>query len=630
MSGPPESLDLRTGMRRKETLDPVSCDFVIVVDGKEFKSWRKLLSAASKYFDAMFRSNMKEAQEGRVELTGMRSKTFATVLGFIHKRVPGLTAENIDDVWEAANRLDTETYLQVCEQYVIDNLSLDNFSNFYQAATDFNSKNVKDAMISFMKLNFEQVYATEEFLNLPFPVVLSFVEDDELNVASEEVVLDGILSWVSRGRYRPGTALSPDDKHTGGEAGARDPDDQSDDDSDDWLYDNVKDYLQSDDSPDDTSNNSGLDHPADDRADYLAQLFTSAKIVLASQSYLQSLLTNPYVCACPSALEVVQEALKFKVGVYPHESSLLIPYRKSCGKKNVVAYVVKSNLRLYDLESRSLTTVKLKQLNGKCKTSDPVVSLGSKLAFVCAKFKSECSYAKHKCRPKAIQIIDENQNISTLYEVCGNQAMPITLVSAHGKVLNVCHSANRSRVLDPDLFQTLKMDLNIHFKFSCVFDDTILLFNNADTYDERHRTYNMTVNCYSLKSKSMSTVEIPNQVSNQNIVSVQKGNHLYLLLSSGALLSVFRGRDNTIHFTVVNRLWRQFDWKLSGAVCYKEELILFQIDAGTDYSTMLTSLPGLFEKISVKTLVEDMDVFDLSLAPMVVPDSWVSSVKVPE
>ncbi|XP_059156379.1 uncharacterized protein LOC131941260 [Physella acuta] len=646
MSGLPESRPLRTGMRRKVTIDPVSRDFTIVVDGKEFKSRRQLLSAASKYFDAMFRSNMKETQEGRVELTDMRSKTFATVLKFIHRRVPGLTADNIDDVWEAANRLDTETYLQVCEQFVIDNLSLDNFSHFYQAATDFNSKNVKDAMLSFMKRNFEQVYTTEEFLNLSFPVVLSFVEDDELNVASEEVVLDGILCWVSRGRYRPGTALSPDDKHTGEEAG--DTDDQSDDDSDDWQYDDFTDDWeydddgQSDDSAafgdsgdsiqtkDVTSNNSGLDHPADERADYLAKLFSSAKMVLASQSYLQSLLTNPYVCACPSALEVVQEALKFKVGVYPHESSLLIPYRKSCGKRNVVASVVNSDLRLYDLESRSLTSVKLNQLKGRSKTNVPVVSLGSQLAFVCLKFKSECSYAKHKCRPKAIHTVDENQNISTLYEVCGNQNMPITLVSVNGKVLNVCHCATRSRVVDPDLFQILQLDQNIKFKFTCVFDNTILLFKNSDFYEDRNRTDNMTVNCYSLESKSISTVEIPNQASNQNIVAVHKDKHLYLLLSSGALLSVSRGGDNTIQFTVVNHLWRHFDLMLSGAVCYKDELIMFLIDDGTDYSTMLTSLPGLFEKISVEVLEEDFDVMEVSFAPMVVPDSWVSSAEVTE
>ncbi|XP_059160852.1 kelch-like protein 10 [Physella acuta] len=205
----------QSSFKKSTTQDAASCDFTVVVDGTEFKSHREILSSASNYFDALFRSNMRETKEGRVELQGMTSETFAVVLNFIHQRVHGLTADNIDDIWEAANRLDIAIYLKEIEHFVIDNLSIDNLWHFYLKAVDFNSNNVKDGSVMFMKQNYEHVFRMNEFLNMPFELVLSCIEGEELNVTTEDSVLESILIWVSNGKCRTCACLSPDRSVTG-------------------------------------------------------------------------------------------------------------------------------------------------------------------------------------------------------------------------------------------------------------------------------------------------------------------------------------------------------------------------------------------------------------------------------
>ncbi|XP_059139945.1 uncharacterized protein LOC131928053 [Physella acuta] len=661
MSGRPYSRGPQSCMRKKLTLDLVTRDFTIVVCGSHFRSDRERLSSASKYFDAMFRSNMKETLQGRVVLTGMRSDIFATVLNFIHHQVPGLTPENIDEVWEAANRLDIETYLQVCEQYVIDNLSLENLSHFNQAAIDLNSENVKNGLINFMKRNFGSVLETDEFLNCPFPLVLSFVEDDELVVETEDVVLEGILSWVSRGGIKPGTIMPPVEMEQGAEDGlaegelqplgvqtcgvtadcqsadsradARDGDatantpvDVVNNANDDVMDDTSGDVISTkfDDVITIKSHDAADDEEQGDRRKYLAKLLSSAKLVLASRSFLECLLAHPYVRNSPSAREVVREALKFKDGTYPFESSLMTPYRKCSEKRNVMAYIEKSKLQIYDLETRSFNTVELGNIHAKFKTKVRLATLGSKLVFVGVKYKGDCIHVRHKCRPKAILTVDENKKISALYEVCGKQNMPMKLLNMNGKILGVCQCATRSRVLNPELFEIVKFDLSIKYDLACVFENNILLISHSDFNMVTMQLDTLVVNIYNTDTKSMTTSRIP--VVHRGISTVfHKEKELFLLLSSGVLIAVKRGDDGEIQFPNVANLWNNFQWMLRGAAYYKGELFLFCVDDGTVHSASVRSVPGVFEKITVVELEDDEEFEGSNFVPLVVPASWVES-----
>ncbi|XP_059160858.1 uncharacterized protein LOC131944319 [Physella acuta] len=626
--------------KKSPTPDATSCDFTIVVDGTEFKSHREILSSASNYFDALFRSNMRETQEGRVELQGMTSETFAVVLNFIHQRVHGLTADNIDDIWDAANRLDIAIYLKEIEHFVIDNLSIDNLWHFYSKAVDFNSNNVKDGSVMFMKQNYEHFCNIKEFLNLPFHLVLSCIESEKLNVRTEDSVLESILTWVSHGKYQQGACMTrerskkriscKDDELQNNESHSRDVTTsvgqicesgtvtQAGEISTDKPGNNLRKHGQHD----DLKNEDHTDvvtkcSRTGDRANYLCKLMSSAKLTLATDSCLQSLLKNSYIIHCPEAYREIQEALKYKCGVYPLESAILTPLRASNEKRNALAFVGNSVLYLYDLESRTLSNVMLQNVKGRYRKFKSVVSLGSTLCFTCEKYLRNCPFATHKCCMATVLLLDENKCLSTLYELCGKHNSLSTLFRVNNKIVcvksNDRYAATRSRIVDPGFLNTVTLNPGNNFIPICVFENDILLF-------KFNVTHNLTVNIYNLETNSLTKTKIPNVgVRIFNILAIHKDKDTFLLLSNGVLLSVKRGSDNAIQFTPVVCLWT-FPWWLSGAVCYKNELTLFCTASRRPLWPILTSVPGLFDKVNVVELGSKFHI--KNMVPVAAPVSW--------
>ncbi|XP_059173904.1 uncharacterized protein LOC131954324 [Physella acuta] len=620
------------------TPNPASCDFTIFVDGKEFKSNREILSSNSNYFDALFRSNMKEAKEGRVELHGMTSETFAVVLNFIHQRVHGLTANNIEEIWDAANRLDIAIYLNKIEQFLIDKLSIDNIWHFYLKGVDFNSKNIKDGTLKFIKRNYEHIYNMKEFLNLPFPLVLSCIEDDELNVSTEDSVLESILTWLSHGNYKQCACMKRD--CTEKSIFSKDDELQNSEghslavtSSVGQIYDSgyvaeagetdkagysFRNYGQHNDVKNE-------DHTGDvtkcsrtgDRFNYLAKLMSGVKLTLASESNLRSLLKNPYVSQCPEAYRGIQEALKYKSGEYPLESATLTPLRKCSGKRNALAFLetISGGLHLYDLENRSFTNLNLDYLKGRYRKIKSVVSLGDKLCFICERHLRNCPFAEHKCRLVTVLLLDENKSISILYELCGKHNSLFTLFRENNKIVcvktNDRYAATRSRVVDPGLLNTLVLNISRDCIPTCIYENDILMFPLELS------SFNLPVKLYNLETKSLTTTIIHNAGGDfVKAFTIHKDKETFLLLSNGFLLSVKRGSDKAVKFIPVVRLWT-FDWWLSGAVCFKNELNLFSRESNFPH---LTSVPGLFDKINVVEF--DKEIYLKNMVPVIVPVSW--------
>ncbi|XP_059160840.1 uncharacterized protein LOC131944304 [Physella acuta] len=635
------------------TPDTASCDFTIVVDGTEFISHREILSSASNYFDALFRSNMRETQEGRVELQGMTSETFAVVLNFIHQRVHGLTADNIDDIWDAANRLDIAIYLKVIEQFIIDNLSIDNLWHFYLKAIDFNSIHTKEGSLTFMKQNYELVFRMKEFLNFPFPLVLSCIESEELNVKTEDSVLESILVWVSHGKYRPGACISPDPSDTGAvckdvefqtsEGHSRDVTSTGQSESVRKFGQNcdTRTVAEADetDKPDINFRQHGQhgnfkneEHTGDvtecslacDRLNYLAELMSSAKLTLATVSYLRSLLTNPYIIQCPDAYHGIQEALKYKCGVYPLESATLTPLRTNSGKRNALAFVgMDFGLHLYDLESKTFSKIKLENFKGRYRRVVFVVSLGSTLCFVCEKYLRNCPFANHKCRLSTVLLLEENKKLVKLYEKCGKDGLLLYLFIVKNKIFcvetNDRYAVTRSRIFDPDIFKAVILNTRINMFSAFVLENDILWIDFRDHLI--NQTNYLPVNTYNVETKTQTANHIQCLGRRRFMsVAIHKNKETFLLFSSGDLVSVKRGSDNAVKFIPVVQLWNTFELYLNGAVCYKNELTLFCTTSHVSNWTILSSVPGLFDKINVVDFTEVM--WTSKMVPVMAPLSW--------
>ncbi|XP_059160860.1 uncharacterized protein LOC131944321 isoform X1 [Physella acuta] len=351
---------------------------------------------------------------------------------------------------------------------------------------------------------------------------------------------------------------------------------------------------------------------------------SSAKLTLATESYLRSLLTNPYIIQCPDTYHGVQEALKYKCGVYPLESATLTPLRTNSGKRNALAFVGEDScLHLYDLENRNFCKLKLENFKGSYRKVVSVVSLGSKLCFICERYLRKCTFANHKCRLATVLLMNENNNFSILYELCGEQNSLCNLFRVNNKFIcvktNNGFATNRSRLLHPDSLEIYVLNSYMGFLSAYAFENDILMISLEDFLT--NQTNDLIVHIYNLETKTITTTKIPN-VSGQDFVAIaiHKDKETFILLSSGALLSVKRGSDNALKFTTVARLWTNFLWWLSGAVYYKHELTLFCAASHLPHGTVVTSVPELFKKISVVELSDKL--WTKNMVPVMAPLSW--------
>ncbi|KAI8777862.1 kelch protein 40b, partial [Biomphalaria glabrata] len=81
------------------------CDFIVVVEEREFPCHRFVLSACSTFFEALLRSDMKESRQKRVVVKGMSPDIFKLILDVIYSGSDVLTPKTIIEIWKAAHQL---------------------------------------------------------------------------------------------------------------------------------------------------------------------------------------------------------------------------------------------------------------------------------------------------------------------------------------------------------------------------------------------------------------------------------------------------------------------------------------------------------------------------------------------
>ncbi|CAL1545137.1 unnamed protein product, partial [Lymnaea stagnalis] len=183
-----------SSMREDEELQ----DFVVEVEGKEFKCHRLILSACSGFFRGLLRSGMNESQKQRIKLEGVSVETFAAILETLYTGRDNLTRENMLNILLAADRFEITAVFDnsLCELFLRNNTSLENWEIMYSTAHNLGSSSILLHIRDFIKKNYEHVMKSNAFLLLRENDLLKIIKSQELLVSSEDVVIESILNWV--------------------------------------------------------------------------------------------------------------------------------------------------------------------------------------------------------------------------------------------------------------------------------------------------------------------------------------------------------------------------------------------------------------------------------------------------
>ncbi|CAL1539775.1 unnamed protein product, partial [Lymnaea stagnalis] len=171
-------------------------DFVVEVEGTEFKCHRLIISACSGFFRGLLRSGMKESQKQRTKLEAVSMETFASILETLYTGCDNLTRDNVLNVWLAADQLQITFIFNNCVDFITNNISKD---NVIETANKLGSDLILSHVRDFVTKNYEKFINTDTFLCLRETYLLDIIKSQDLVVSTEDIVVESILKWVNNG-----------------------------------------------------------------------------------------------------------------------------------------------------------------------------------------------------------------------------------------------------------------------------------------------------------------------------------------------------------------------------------------------------------------------------------------------
>jgi hypothetical protein len=129
-------------------------DFKILCKDQSFECHKLILCARSPYFKGMFGSDMKENQEGQMEIRDMEPETVKTMIKFIYSgKVENLRFQGDQrpfgtqaiELLQAGDRFDLSGLKHLCEQFLISHLTINNVLDMLILADTHNALRLKKA-----------------------------------------------------------------------------------------------------------------------------------------------------------------------------------------------------------------------------------------------------------------------------------------------------------------------------------------------------------------------------------------------------------------------------------------------------------------------------------------------------
>ena len=138
-------------------------DVTLSVNGHEYRAHKAILAARSKVFAAMFKHDMKEKNDGKVEICDFDEVVITEMLRFIYTGNVLNLDEIADDLLGAADKYHLERLKVLCEQALFTNLSIENVVSTLHLAHLHHADQLKGQAIQFIRTHATEVTESSQF-----------------------------------------------------------------------------------------------------------------------------------------------------------------------------------------------------------------------------------------------------------------------------------------------------------------------------------------------------------------------------------------------------------------------------------------------------------------------------------
>jgi len=167
---------------------------------------RVIVAAGSPVFRAMLYGGTKESNENEIELPTIDSVVLKKLVDFVYTGKVQTSLDDCLDLLQAAHYFGITSLENLCVDTMAASLDLHNYCNIITIAFQQQFDSLFKRCLEMMETKANAIICTSEFLNLPLPVMATFMESSNLEVKEIDLFL-ALVKWHSH----QGDALSEDE-----------------------------------------------------------------------------------------------------------------------------------------------------------------------------------------------------------------------------------------------------------------------------------------------------------------------------------------------------------------------------------------------------------------------------------
>lgn len=144
-------------------LSKKNTDVIIKVQGETFSAHRFILAARSPVLAAMFENEMIEKKTGFIDISDCDPEAFNHFLLYLYSEEIDSEKCNFFHLYKIGDKYDVPQIKLMCINFIIRNISLENFSETYLFGHQFNETKVLTVAQNFFGANFEKVVSSDSW-----------------------------------------------------------------------------------------------------------------------------------------------------------------------------------------------------------------------------------------------------------------------------------------------------------------------------------------------------------------------------------------------------------------------------------------------------------------------------------
>lgn len=189
------SAQVLTGLNRLR-MSQQFCDITLAAGGQEFKGHKIVLASFSPYFHAMFTGNLAESMQDTVTIGDVEASVMEQLINYAYTSEILINRQNVQALLSASNLLEILPVKEACSQYLEQNMDETNSIGIHCFAEAHSCTELQQKSKKFILKHFPSVSLQEEYLQLTKDKLIEFLQDEELNIDSEEQVFQSAVRWL--------------------------------------------------------------------------------------------------------------------------------------------------------------------------------------------------------------------------------------------------------------------------------------------------------------------------------------------------------------------------------------------------------------------------------------------------